>query len=249
MNPQHPHPAAQETPDNPNSLANYQFSPDELRVLRQCNVDAFFERSLPLAALLGGGTYVGVQKGFFTPHIRYGAIPKVLGAIVLGYFLGKFSYQNKCANKLMQLPNSRLAQVLRQRRFGDLERISIDSALGTSLTTSSLSKDVYTDGFSDRESVFSMDTDRPYQSGLDDVYRPNMDWNDDAHEDLTPIVPPTTTTTYEELRRKNREEYQKSKMQNYRGMIEDTLAAKPKVRTVEEPIKPTISNKYGDKWD
>lgn len=32
-------------------------------------------------------------------------------------------------------------------------------------------------------------------------------------------------------------------------MIEDTLAAKPKVRTVEEPIKPTISNKYGDKWD
>lgn len=63
-----------------------------------------------------------VLIGFLSPSAKYGAIPKVLGAVAFGYFLGKFSYQNKCAQKLMQLPNSRLAQILRQRKFGDLER-------------------------------------------------------------------------------------------------------------------------------
>ncbi|XP_026480302.1 OCIA domain-containing protein 1-like [Ctenocephalides felis] len=245
-NPQH---VAQETPNDPNPLANYQFSPDELRVLKQCNVEAFFERSLPLLTIFGTTTYMGVKRGFLSPSAKYGAIPKVLGAVAFGYFLGKFSYQNKCAQKLMQLPNSRLAQILRQRKFGDLERISIDNALGTSLTTSSLNKDVYTDGFSEQESVLDMDTDRPYQSGLDDTYRPNMDWNDSLHENLPPTTPPASSTTYEELRRKNREEYQKSRMQNYKGLVEDASLVKPRIQPTDVPPKPTTSNKYGDKWD
>lgn len=40
--------------------------------------------------------------------------------------------------------------------------------------------------------------------------------NDSLHENLPPTTPPASSTTYEELRRKNREEYQKSRMQNYK---------------------------------
>jgi hypothetical protein len=34
----------------------------------------------------------------------------------LGYVIGKYSYQNKCAERLMQIPNSEIGRVLRERR-------------------------------------------------------------------------------------------------------------------------------------
>jgi hypothetical protein len=47
---------------------------------------------------------------------RWGATPKVMAAVFVGYFMGKFSYQKKCAEKMMQLPNSPLGEMLRKRR-------------------------------------------------------------------------------------------------------------------------------------
>jgi Ovarian carcinoma immunoreactive antigen (OCIA) len=44
----------------------------------------------------------------------------VLLGITVGYFIGKFSYQSRCAEKLMMLPNSRLAEMLKQRRRGGI---------------------------------------------------------------------------------------------------------------------------------
>lgn len=93
---------------------------------------------MPLATILGGGVYYGVKTGkfsknkktltfkiifigFFKPNPRFGAAPKVISAIVVGYFVGKFSYQTKCAEKLMQLPNSQIGEMLRQKRRGNLQ--------------------------------------------------------------------------------------------------------------------------------
>lgn len=73
---------------------------------------------MPLSALLGIGTYYGVHTGYLKKNPSLGASPKVFVAIVVGYFIGKFSYQNKCAEKLMQLPNSQIGEMLRQRRKG-----------------------------------------------------------------------------------------------------------------------------------
>lgn len=56
--------------------------------------------------------------GYLRASPRFGATPKVIVAVVLGYFVGKFSYQTKCAEKLMQLPNSKIGEMLRQRRKG-----------------------------------------------------------------------------------------------------------------------------------
>jgi hypothetical protein len=44
---------------------SYRFSNEEMRVLRQCNRDSFYQRCLPLATILGVGTYYGVQSGGF----------------------------------------------------------------------------------------------------------------------------------------------------------------------------------------
>ncbi|XP_049307382.1 uncharacterized protein LOC105225804 isoform X2 [Bactrocera dorsalis] len=54
--------SSQQTDRNP--LANYQFSADEIRVLRECNSESFFQRSLPLGTALGVGAYLAVKNGF-----------------------------------------------------------------------------------------------------------------------------------------------------------------------------------------
>ena len=54
--------------------------------------------------------------GFVKGSLKWGPWPKVALGATLGYFIGKISYQKKCAEKLMTLPNSPLAEVLRQRK-------------------------------------------------------------------------------------------------------------------------------------
>nr|CAD7461658.1 unnamed protein product [Timema tahoe] len=96
----------------------YKYTTEELRVLRQCNKESFYQRSLPFAAVLGIGAYLGVQAGYFKGHKKYGPTLKVMGGAVIGYFLGKLSYQSKCAEKLMHLPNSPIGELLRRRKRG-----------------------------------------------------------------------------------------------------------------------------------
>lgn len=62
--------------------------------------------------------FIAMFVGHLNRNPRYGATPKVIVAVIVGYFMGKFSYQQKCAEKLMQLPNSPVGEMLRQRRKG-----------------------------------------------------------------------------------------------------------------------------------
>ena len=72
---------------------------------------------MPLSGLLAAGTHFAVQQGIMRPNPNYGARPKVyklndiihgvlkmfqviLGVIV-GYFVGKFSYADACADKFL----------------------------------------------------------------------------------------------------------------------------------------------------
>lgn len=50
----------------------YQFSSDELRVLRECNSESFWRRSLPIGTALGVGTWLAVQKGMISGTGRFG---------------------------------------------------------------------------------------------------------------------------------------------------------------------------------
>lgn len=97
----------------------------------------------------------------------------------MGYFAGKFSYQQKCAEKIMRLPNSRLGEVLRQRQRGGgaaaILPMPNDPTLGVTMSPfASASKDEDKDQYN-RSSVFNLDIERPPNQGLDDIYRPNLD--------------------------------------------------------------------------
>ncbi|CAG9761195.1 unnamed protein product [Ceutorhynchus assimilis] len=96
----------------------YQFSSEEMRVLRECNKESFFGRSLPFSTILGGLTYYGIHTGLFKRSRSFGAVPKVTAAIITGYILGKFSYHQKCAEKFMALPDSKVGRMMKARRLG-----------------------------------------------------------------------------------------------------------------------------------
>lgn len=94
-----------------------QLSIEEQRVLRDCNRESFWYRSLPLGALLASFTHVAIMRGMMKPNPRFGTGPKVIAASILGYFVGKFTYADKCADKfLIEAPHSQIAQAIRLRR-------------------------------------------------------------------------------------------------------------------------------------
>jgi hypothetical protein len=48
---------------DPKHRSHYKFSPEEIRVIKECNRESFYQRCLPLSALLGFSTYYGVKSG------------------------------------------------------------------------------------------------------------------------------------------------------------------------------------------
>lgn len=254
-----PQPNFQETQRN---ALNYQFSPEELKVLQECNREAFFQRSLPLGTVFGLGTYYAIQRGILKPGARFGAGPKVFIGVTFGYFLGKLSYQSKCAEKIMRLPNSRLADIIRQRRQGNtagVERLLPDQSLGAGSMLSPFGpttpSDTITGDHYRRD--FNLDMSRPQYSGLDDSERPTIDSSRQLDEDLQLPPSPPVTKSYEELRRQNREDYIRRQQAPYRPILEETpqirREAERAARLAEDqqqqqPSQPQMKNKYGDSW-
>jgi hypothetical protein len=151
----------------------------------------------------------------------------------------------------MQLPNSRLAEILRRKRKGEFfENINPDG--GLSLAPFSSATDVYSDELLKQPAMPSnsldLDVNRPFNSGLDDTYRPSIDTPDRNFNDNLPSDAPKNTTTYEELRKKNREEYERRLSNPYYRPVPDespNVRRQPPMRR-EEPASP--SNQYGDIW-
>lgn len=43
---------------------NYRFSPDELRVIKECELESFYNRSLPFGLGLGTASFLAVRNGY-----------------------------------------------------------------------------------------------------------------------------------------------------------------------------------------
>lgn len=200
----------------------FQFSAEELAVLKECDMEAMIQRSIPLGTGFGVATWAAIQRGFLSASPKFGAGPKVVAAVVTGYFVGKLSYQQQCAEKIMRLPNSRLAEALRRRKKGEFfEKFTPDG--GLSLAPFSSAADVYTDENmkTDSHSSLDIDVNRPANFGLDDNFRPSIDNPDRNFNDNLPLEPPKNSVTYEELRRQNRDDYDKRLQQPFSRLVSD----------------------------
>ncbi|XP_022198058.2 OCIA domain-containing protein 1 [Nilaparvata lugens] len=191
---------------------NYQFSREELQVLNRCNKESFYQRCLPFSTVMGLATSYAIKSGYLKPSPYMGSVPKVAAAVIIGYFLGKISYQAKCAEMMMRLPNSELAEMLRNKRQGKgggstpTELLTLDSGFGSgNFPSFSTSKDdIYSDV--DMRPIADLDMERPHNEGLNDSFRPSLDYTA-LEDDSLPEVKQGPPVNYDDLRRKNREEY------------------------------------------
>ncbi|XP_057668533.1 OCIA domain-containing protein 1-like [Diorhabda carinulata] len=232
-------------PIDPNNRKRYQFTPDELRVLKECNKESFYQRCIPISTILGGVAYYAVKTGYLRGNPRFGATPKVIVGAIVGYFIGKFSYQSKCAEKLMQLPHSQIGEMLRQKRRGKVSETA-DSGFGPGFSLAPFSGVSSADTYSDVNpfSSLDLDTTRPETPGLDDHFRPSMDNQTlEMYEEMPPEQ--KRTTTYEELRKKNREEYAQQRTSSFRDPFNKLSAEAKFDRDYNAPQE----NKYGDKFE
>ncbi|KAL5245343.1 hypothetical protein ACI65C_012753 [Semiaphis heraclei] len=196
-------PQQQQKP-SPDSLF-YQFSPEETRVMNECNKESFFQRSLPLSLITGAVSYAAVNAGYLKRSVKWGPWPKVMFGGMVGYLVGKYSYQTICAEKLMQLPNSELGRVLRERRGKASGEIFQGNAITPTIVTSGTDTSTL---MTDYKSDMNIDMHKP-MSSLDTDYRPNYDGlplRKDNEISMSNITP----TSYDDLRIRNRQEYEKT---------------------------------------
>ncbi|KAK9882053.1 hypothetical protein WA026_018903 [Henosepilachna vigintioctopunctata] len=236
-------------PPSARNREQIKFTLEEIKVIKDCNRESFFKRCIPISTILGLGTYYGVKSGYFKPNPKLGATPKVIGAVILGYFIGKVSYQTKCAERIMQLPNSPLGEILRQRRRGQLQE-SGHAGFGSSISLAPYGNIGSSDTVSDIDTrpshSFDLDSQRPQFEGLDESFRPSID-NPIYEEEMPPIQ--KHVTTYEELRKQNREDYQQKRIGNVRDS--STPRPSPVYQRTSSSTNENSSarNKYGDEME
>nr|KAF6501713.1 OCIA domain containing 1 [Molossus molossus] len=198
---------------------------------------------VPLAATSMLITQGLISKGILSSHPKYGSIPKLIFACIMGYFAGKLSYVKTCQEKFKNLENSPLGEALRSgqaRRSSPgyySQKPKYDSNVSghSSFVTPPEAESMEKERLPHYEPIpFSSSMNESTPSGISDHIAQGPDSNLEES-------PKRKSITYEELRNKNRESY------------EVTLAHKtdPSVRPMQErvPKKEVKVNKYGDAWD
>ena len=223
--------AAMASPLREPGPVQHRMSQDEMRVLRECNSESFYRRSVPISSSLMAGTLYLIRSGRWQPGKRFGVVPKVAVAGIVGYFIGKVSYMEACKEKLMALPNSEIGRLLRKQRSGGGGGVEPGFA---ELTESAAEEPA--------GGVWSLP---PRSEGLDDYYRPTVDTPGASGPLTTDDIPPAQSfTTYEELRRQNRAELEQRMR---RGSGEQERRSPPQPPPPAPPAG--AANKYGDVWD
>ncbi|XP_050432816.1 OCIA domain-containing protein 1 isoform X2 [Adelges cooleyi] len=213
--------------------------------MRECNKESFFQRSLPLSAILGVGSYMAGKAGYFKQSPKWGPWPKAIVGGLLGYVIGKYSYQNKCAEKLMRIPNSEIGRVLRERR-GKLQGDILEGNIALPKITPG--------SYMSSESMdYNQNNDLDYQkpmNTLDTDYRPDYDSASFDRLNEDPLPSSNMPTSYDDLRTRNRQEYEKSfSKPPYRTLPSNSQPIwenAPNDQTRNSPAVKESRNQYGD---
>ncbi|XP_051889546.1 OCIA domain-containing protein 2 isoform X2 [Pristis pectinata] len=73
------------------------------KIIMECKRESFWFRALPLSLGSMLVTQGLVHKGILSPSKRFGSIPKVALAGVLGFVIGKISYMGVCRKKFQNV--------------------------------------------------------------------------------------------------------------------------------------------------
>ncbi|NWH43784.1 OCAD1 protein, partial [Fregata magnificens] len=73
------------------------------RIHEECKKESFWYRALPLSLGSMLVTQGLVSKGIFSASSRFGVLPKMAIASVLGFAIGKMSYIGECQKKFQKV--------------------------------------------------------------------------------------------------------------------------------------------------
>lgn len=217
---------------------------EERRVLRECNHESFFYRSVPFSVVSMAVTQALVARGVLSASPRFGSLPKVAFAGFCGYLAGKLSYMKTCQEKFKKLENSPLGEILRQRagmppqyskgvqsELSDPDTQSFDTMFQPAEAPNNMSTQ-------SRAYGFGYNPEPPAQTGrAEDFSAPAQSYVDEEEPRKKAIL-------YEDLRLKNRENYEVTLTQKA-----DTLLKPQPERELERPKKEVKKNIYGDAWE
>ncbi|XP_016278750.1 OCIA domain-containing protein 1 isoform X2 [Monodelphis domestica] len=216
---------------------------EERRAFIECNQESFWYRSLPFSATSMLVTQGLIAKGILSSHPKYGSVPKLVFACVMGYLAGKISYVKTCQEKFKRLENSPLGEALRLgqgARFGSPGYLSQKSEFEPAPTSIGASP---TSEKSEKESSFPLYEPVPFSASLNESTPTGItDYNAQGPDtSIEENLSKKKVVTYEELRNKNRETYEVALSQK-----SDTPLKPIQERT---PKKQGKVNQYGDTWD
>jgi len=239
-----------------------QLTPEEQAVLTECNSESFWYRSLPLGGVLAATAAALVKNGVINGNPRFGAAPKIALGTVFGYFLGKFSYADTCADKfLVKAPRSKISEMVRARRgLPPLEddvsdQASSSSGLGVPLQPSQPSQEygyqpevpvvAPSSGVTNYDELRKRNREVPPQRPPSIAPPPPAQGY--GYQAEAPVVTPSTSASgYDELRRRNRENQPAPNYPPQSGPFYPPPPQQTNPSLYIPPTQPKSKNAYGD---
>lgn len=85
--------------------------------MKECQQEAFYNRGLPMALIMGGSIFMGIKNGRLSSGGPIGLWFKPFVAGTLGMLVGYGSYSGVCSEKFLQkAPHSNMARRIRESR-------------------------------------------------------------------------------------------------------------------------------------
>ncbi|XP_075715736.1 OCIA domain-containing protein 1 isoform X2 [Rhinoderma darwinii] len=226
--------------------SGYAPTEEELRVLKECNSESFWYRSVPFSVVSMLATQALVHRGILTKSARFGSFPKLAFACVFGYFAGKLSYIKVCREKFLKLENSPMAEIIRQgpRPTPQFSQRTEQQSEFSGADTTAPQQTYAPVAAEPPSSVYSSKYDSsvaevPFSASMSESSPTGI--GDNVLKEPEPILEETSKqkpVTYDELRDHNRDIYHKAGLASTRAPVQE-----------KKPWKEVKKNKYGDVWE
>ncbi|XP_043278547.1 OCIA domain-containing protein 1 [Venturia canescens] len=180
-------------------------TPEEERIYMECNKEAFFKKGIPYGSVSALTAFAAIKTGLFKSSKNFGYYPIILTAGGIGTFVGLVAHKAACVQKILDMPNSHLKQMIEASK----NKLVYPDARKKELVTDR----IYTEDQSPLMPTLQVDDHHPLNDF--DTFT-GVHTDSEQRDDFFTMEPldkfSGPATTYEELRRKNREEYMRSQL-------------------------------------
>jgi len=221
---------------------NAELTPEEIRILRECNKEGITKRAIPLAI---ASAVCGMVAGNSGPlnHKKFGAKPAALAFGIIGYFVGRLSYSKVCLQRVLQVPDGTIRKMYAEKGGNLLSEVD-PSIQYYAPTETPKGQDTLWD-----TAMPSSDIDVASTSSFDTV---PSDYYQNQSNNPIDQTQSQNFTSYDDLRKQNREEF--SNRFRVQPQQPPSQQRQPQPRRLDPQDSQPVEfgkqrTKYGDTWE